>query len=256
MRRLNFTIALGLVAALVGAVLVLTYGSNVEERIADGKKTIPVLVATGPIEAGATVESLADLTELRDIPTAYVAKGALNDLDALAGLVTAGPLSEESQLTATMFVAPQSLALLEPSKGNVAVAVQVGLSPGVARYLASGSFVDVFATYETVSGGFVGTGVNATNRTKLFLTGVKVLSVTIAAPQTTTSDEDGAATSAAPVNEVVAVLEVSPEDAERLVNASTLGSLYLALSNEGETHSTPEGVTPDDVVGSNTKKGN
>lgn len=251
MRRLNLTIALGLVAALVGALLVLAYGSSVQDRISEGKETLAVLVASKPIEAGATAESLAELTESQDVPREYVAVGALRDLEAVAGLVLSAPVAEGAQLTTAQFTTPDAVALLEPEAGNVAVAVQVGLSPGVARYLAPGSSVDVFATYETITGGEAAQagGADAINRTKLFLSGVRVLSVSVAPAR---QDEEGS-TSSSLANEVLTVLEVSPEDAEMLVNATTLGTLYLALSTEGEKHTTPSGVTPDDVVNNNKR---
>lgn len=247
MRRLNVTIVLGLVAALVGALLVLAYGSNVKDRIAEGKETIPILIANASIEAGATAETLAEVTVLEDIPREYVASGALGDLDSVEGLVLAGPVAEGAQLTAAQFAAPQSVTSLQPEKGKVAVAVQVGLSPGVARYLSPGSTVDVFATFETVSSANVDEGKQASNRTKLFLSGIRILAVSVAAAQT----EDGDSGATTLQNEVIAVLEVTPSQAEHLVNASTLGTLYLALSNDGEEHTTPTGVTPDDVVAAN-----
>jgi pilus assembly protein CpaB len=245
MRRLNLTIVLGLVAALVGALLVLAYGSKVKERISDGKETIPVLVAGAAIEPGVTPESLADLTSIEEIPREYVALGALGDLGAVEGLVLSAPLSEGAQLTAGQFAAPEAISSLQPEKGKVAVAVQVGLSPGVARYASPGGSVDVFATYEPIN---QGTEVSpASNRTKLFLSGIRVLAVSVAAAQT--EDEESGATTLQ--NEVIAVLEVTPAQAERLVNASTLGTLYLAITNDGEQHTTPNGVTPDDVVAAN-----
>lgn len=250
MRKLNVTIVLGLVAALVGALLVLAYGSQVKERISEGKETIPVLVASAAIEPGATLESLAELTAIEEIPREYVALGALGDLGSVEGLVLSAPLSEGAQVTAGQFAAPEAISTLQPEKGMVAVAVQVGLSPGVARYASPGGTVDVFATYESVSGTTESEGEAASNRTKLFLSGVRVLAVSVAAAQT--EDDDSGTTTLQ--NEVIAVLEVSPAQAERLVNASTLGTLYLAITNEGEQHTTPNGVTPDDVVAANRER--
>ena len=63
-----------------------------------------------------------------------MALGALGDLDAVEGLVLSAPRSEGAQLTAGQFAAPEAISSLRPAKGMVAVAVQVGLSPGVARY--------------------------------------------------------------------------------------------------------------------------
>ena len=121
------------------------------------------------------------------------------------------------------------------------------LSPGVARFLQPGSFVDVFVTYDqlaTASSSTSGVTVQpvnrrASNRTKLFISGVKVLSVSVAPPTTAAGQQErpagafGTAGSTTVTTEgVIAVLDVSPRDAERLVNATTLGQLYLALSQE------------------------
>lgn len=260
MRKLNLTIGIGLVAALLGTALVFMYGQGVEKRIADGRKLISVLVATGPLAAGESSVDISDRVSVEKVPQAYVANGAIGALDAVDGQVLSAGVSEGSQLTPALFSSPQELALLEPESGFVAVAVQVGLSPGVARYVQAGSNVDVFVTYKNVDAGAASAtfkdgsitveDASASNRTKLFLSGVKVLSVSVAAPRTEEEVESQGRTSVLP-NEVVAVFEVRPQDAERLVNAATLGDLYLALSAKGEKHTTPKGATPDDVVRAN-----
>jgi Flp pilus assembly protein CpaB len=131
------------------------------------------------------------------------------------------------------------------------MAVEVGLSPGVARYIAVGSVVDVFVTYEP---GSASDGNQISNgRTKLFLSGAKVLAVDVAQPQAVSDDDQTQQAAAAQTvtNNVIAVLDVTPQDAERLVNAVSLGKLYLGLSTKDARHTTPTGVTPTDVVGAN-----
>lgn len=265
MRTLNMTIAIGAIAALIGAGLVFAYGQNVNERIAEGKATTAVMVATEDLAEGTPAEALEGSVEVREVPRAYVPAGALRSLEDVAGEVLAGPVAEGAQLTRAQFASPQELALLQPSRGHVAVAVGVDLSPGVARYLQPGSFVDVFVTYDqlaTASSSATGVTVQpvnrrASNRTKLFISGVRVLSVTVA-PVPAEQQEQGSAgafgtggATTAATDGVIAVLDVSPRDAERLVNAATLGELYLALSQEDARHTTPRGVTPDDVVRAN-----
>lgn len=263
MRTLNMTIAIGAIAALIGAGLVYAYGQNVNERIAEGRATVAVVVATEDLARGTPAEALEDSVEVRAVPRAYVAAGALRSLEDVAGEVLAGPVAEGAQLTRAQFGSPQELALLQPSLGHVAVAVGVDLSPGVARYLQPGSFVDVFVTYDQLATASTTTGVavqpvnrRASNRTKLFISGARVLSVTVA--PTTEREEDRPAgafgtggSTTVTTDGVIAVLDVSPRDAERLVNATTLGQLYLALSQEDAKHTTPRGVTPDDVVRAN-----
>ena len=76
------------------------------------------------------------------------------------------------------------------------------------------------------------------------------MSVSVAAADAESGDQPAEGGGA----QVVAVLDLSPREAEQVVNAATLGSLYLALSSvdgTAEKHTTP-GVTPQDVVGANT----
>ncbi len=255
MRKLNLTIAAGLVAAILGGGLVLAYGRGIDKKIADGRETVSVLVATSPLEAGATAEEIRTRVETQEIPRAFVADSALSSLEDAAGMSLSGPVTKGSQLTQGQFVGAKDLTVLKPSNGHVALAVGVDISPGVARYLEAGSVVDVFATYRGVQAdarGASGTqdaqdaaSGGATNRTKLFATGIKVLSVRIAPSQE--SDEEGS-NSGSPGEDVIVLLDLMPRDAEKVVNAVTLGEIYLAMS-DGSKHVTPTGTTPDDVVG-------
>lgn len=241
MRRLNVTIIAGLIAALLGAVLVFSYGRNVDERIAEGEEKVNVLVATGDLEAGAPADSLTQSVQTEQIPRAYVVEGALDSLADVQGLTLVAPVPAGTQISQGLFASEGEAIALQPEDGSVAVAVQVGLPAGVARYIAPGSFVDMFATYERLEGQD-----KAAFRSKLMLSGVRVLSVSVA--QSFGQDDDSGTGLPVPVDQVLAVLEVKPQAAEKVVNAATLGTVYLALANEGETHDTPGGVTPDDVV--------
>lgn len=248
MRKLNMTIVAGLLVALLGFVLVFAYGSRVDSRVAEGKETVSVLVAASAATAGMTPAELGAVLETREVPRLYVAEGALSSLEEVADQVLLGPLAKGAQVTAAQFGAPGVAGMVRPTPGRLALAVGVSLTPGVARYITPGSRVDVFVTYESAAA--TGDGVNPTaQRTKLFATGVKVMSVSVA------QREEAAEGEGAPqeAGQVVAVLDLSPADAEKVVNAATLGSLYLALaSDEGEPEKhTTTGVTPEDVVGSN-----
>ena len=249
MRKLNLAIALGLVLALVGAAMAFAYGRTVDDRIADGRRMKTVLVATEPLAAGTKAGDLAKSVETRKIPAAYAAKGTVSSLDQLPAMTLLGPVPVGGQLTASSFGRPQDLGVLKPSRGNVALAVGVELVPGVARYITAPSLVDLFVTYPQQNGGSAAAG-----RTKLFATGVKVLSVSVAPPPPAKSGGESSDTAdqSGPANDqVVAVLDVSPDTAERIVNSATLGKLYLGLSSAKEHHVTPTGATPDDVVQAN-----
>ncbi len=261
MRKLSVTVAIGLIVALLGGGLVFAYGRSVDKRIADGKKTVEVLVALKPLVAGTPSVALDKDTQIREIPRAYVPEGFIKDLSEVAGQVLVGPLPEGASLNRAHFGSPATVGAVEPSEGNVALAVQVGISPGVAWYVMVGMFVDVFVTY-TGTGGGAGLGQQgkpsqSENRTKLFVTGVKVLAVSIAeireeeASDGNTTTQSSQTRQEAGSTQVIAVLDVDPITAERIVNAVSIGDLYLALSKQNAGHKTPSGVVPDDVVTSN-----
>lgn len=244
MKKLNIAIAAGVVAALVGALLVISYGRNIDEKIAEGRETVPVLVASQDIAAGTAAQSLGELVKVEEIPRAYVSSGAISDLKDVTGLSLVAPIPLGTQLTQGLFGTESQVTQLEPAEGSVALAVQVDLPAGVARYVSPGSFVDVFGTFEG-EGPIVEKPRGAYDRTKLFLSGARVLSVSPAQP---VAEEDEQTGQALPVDQVIVVLEVRPADAERVVNVAELGHLYLALAREGEDHKTGSGVTPDVVV--------
>lgn len=262
MRKLNTTILIGLLVAGLGFVLVFAYGSNVDDRVADGKATVEVLVATQPLAAGSTVSDLDGKVETRKVPKAFLTSDAVRTLDDVKGLVLLGPIPQEGQLSKASFGQARGAVAVQPSKGNIALAIGVDLTPGVARYITAGSTVDVFATYtsgsQTSSANQGDQKDIAVKRTKLFVSNIKVMSVSVAevpddnagndADQTTSQRQES-------IVEVVAVLDVSPAQAEQIVNAQTLGQIYLGLNSidgtDGQNHKTPTGVTPEQVVTAN-----
>jgi pilus assembly protein CpaB len=246
MRKLNISIVVGVVVALIGAGLVLVYGRHVNNKIAGGKQTMPVLVADQALSAGSAATSLTGHVHVAQIPAAYVVKGALSTQAALTATsaqnaVLVGGVPQGGQLSISDFAQGAAAGLVAPTKGNVALSVQTPLSSGVARYLEPGQLVDVFATY-------AGSGGNST--TKLFASGVKVLSVSIATPKSGNSDSDSQSTTSAPTGEVIVLLNLTPEDAQKVVNATTIGSIYLAYTNS-PNDTTSGGTTPADVLNSN-----
>lgn len=258
MRKLNATLLLGIAVAVLGFGLVLTYGRTVEKRIASGRQTTKVLVASDNLTTGTPAASLVSgkSVALEDVPAAYVADGVLTSLDEVQGRVLLGPVPKGTQLSKGLFGTPATAASVTPSAGNVALAVEVGLSPGVARYVSVGSVIDVFVTYtsggSTSSGASGGTETDSqsSGRTKLFLSGTKVLAISVA-DRSQAEGKEGDQASASSSGGVIVVLDLSPEDAERVVNAASVGQLYLGLSAEGARHTTPNGATPDDVVSAN-----
>jgi pilus assembly protein CpaB len=251
MRRLNISIVVGIVVAVLGAGIVVAYGQSVDKRIASGKQSVAVVVADADLAAGTPAGDVTRQVHVEQVPASFVADGALSSVDALMSdlpkdSVLAGPVPTGGQVTSSDFADAATAGHVRPAAGHVAVAVQTDLSPGVARYLSVGSMVDVFATYHDVRNQH-GKLTPASSRTKLFASGVKVLAVSVAQAS---SDESQATDTGALTDKVVALLDLTPADAEKLVNATTLGEIYLADTMTGG-HKTPTGAVPTDVVGSN-----
>ena len=250
MRKLNISIVVGVIVAVLGAGIVVAYGQSVDKRIASGKQLVAVLVADGDLAAGTPADDVAGQVHVDKVPSSYVAHGALSNVAALTdlpdGSVLAGPVASGGQLTSSAFADAATAGHVRPAAGHVAVAVETDLSPGVARYLSVGSMVDVFATYHDVRNR-QGKLTNASSRTKLFASGIKVLAVSVAQD---TANDGRSTNSSVLLDKVVALLDMTPTDAEKLVNATTLGDIYLADTADGGHH-TATGAVPTDVVGSN-----
>jgi len=227
MRKLNVTVIIGVIVAVLGAGMVLAYGQTVDRRVSEGKSPVNVLVADGDLSAGTPASELRGRVHVVRMPSAFAVDNALNSVDALADevegtSVLTGPVPRGGQLAQSMFADPAAAGRVNPAKGHVALAVQTDLAPGVARYLAVGEHVDVFGTYQNARSS-TGNVSKASDRTKLFASHVKVLAVSVAEQE---NSDDSSADDL--TDKTVVLLELSPRDAERVVNANTLGSVYLA----------------------------
>jgi pilus assembly protein CpaB len=241
-RKLNVTIIAGLIVALIGAGAVYAYGHKVDSRVASGKQTVAVLVAKADLPAGTSAAAVAQNVQARQVPSAYVAADALSAPAQIpVGAVLTGPVTKGSQLTRSAFAAAGTPEAVKPTPGTVDIAISVGLIPGALRYIAPGSGVDLFYTSKSVP-----------VTTKLFASGIRVVSVNAATPAAASGQaQQAAAAQPAPTDQVYALLEVTPDLAQQIVTAQATGTIYLGVSNPGEQHQTPAGSTADDVLGAN-----
>lgn len=234
MRKLNISVIVGIIVALIGASLVFVYGRHVNNKISSGKATTPVIVADAPIAAGTSAGTVASHVHVAQIPSAYVVTGALTAMSQLtssaaANYVTTAAIAKGGQLSLTDFAQGAGAGLVQPAKGNVAIAITLPINAGVARYLQPNQLVDVFVTYSSGTNG---------SQTKLFASGVKVLSVTVA-------DSKGNSGDSGAGGQVVALLDASPLVAQKIVNAVSVGTPYLAYAPNGghtATATSPQNV--------------
>src|SRR4051812_46863041 len=100
-------VILAAVLAVVGAVLLIGYVRGADDRAFNGAKLTEGLVVQDEIPAGTAGAELGTTVDLKSVPVAYVADGAITDVADLAGLVAAVPLEPGEQVLASRFVKPE-----------------------------------------------------------------------------------------------------------------------------------------------------
>jgi pilus assembly protein CpaB len=123
----------------------------------------------------------------------------------------------------------RSSVAFEIPEGFEAIAVEVGIPPGVAGYIRGGDRVSLIATVEAPGDDHTTTDGTVTEepgeiRSQYLLQGIEVLAV----GQRTTETEG----EQAPQSSVLMTVALEPEDAERLVFAIENASLYFTLLPE------------------------
>ena len=176
-----------------------------------GPSTVPVMTAAIDIPLGTKIEArhVASIQMLAE----SAPDSAFRDLKAIEGKVALAEIMKGEMLLAPRFAEQGGgSALAAVVADNMrAVSVRVNDVVGVAGFLLPGNRVDVVAAYRERS---------ETN-SETVVQNVKVLAI----DQSATSDKNE------PVVVRAVTLEVTPEDAEKLILAEQRGSIQLALRN-------------------------
>ncbi|HTA09667.1 MAG TPA: RcpC/CpaB family pilus assembly protein [Streptosporangiaceae bacterium] len=245
MTRRILTVALALVLAVLGAVGVLSYAHQADQRALAGMRAVTAYVAKGQIPPGTTA-GLAlreGLLVSQQFPASSVPADAVRSIPAAtAGLVLTGGLASGQMLLSQMLgTSVQTAAALPIPSGMVAVTLQFCVQQAVANYITPGSQVAVFNTFvdgQAATGACSG-GVSSARsgplHTRLVLPKVLVLAVgegTATAPSSTAVAADPASSSTATASSpstIYLTMAVSQANAERLIELGEAGSPYLAL---------------------------
>ncbi len=250
MKRRVVTIGLAALLAVLGAVAVLAYVRQANDRAVAGLKAEAVLEAKTEIPAGT---SLAQAQRQNWLTTVKVPQGSLSAdpvRTVTAGnrdLVLSATVGQGQLLLQPMLVTAASVVsnggIVIPA-GKVAVTIQVCLSQAVAGYVTVGSYVAVFDTYATGTGARQGSlnvqqtcdvshsaqasGIN----TRIVLTRSQVLAVgqaSTGAQGTSTGIVANAQNGSQANSPELVTLAVSQADAERVIQIDQVGMPYLAL---------------------------
>lgn len=213
------TLLMLLVAALAGLAAVVLASRWMVQQSAGS--TVKVAVANTDINLGQRLAP--EFVKLVDWPRESMPPGALTDLKAIDGRVTKASVMRgepvlESKLTPAGTKGGLSAVIAD---GKRAITVRVNDVVGVAGFALPGSFVDIIVNTQKDNKTATGTEQSIS---KIVLEKILVLAVA----QEVNRDE----TKPKVVNAVT--LEVSPEEAEKLDLARSVGSLSLVLRNQTE----------------------
>jgi pilus assembly protein CpaB len=256
LRRRTLTIALAGLLALIGAVAVLAYARQANERAVNGLKAETVMVAAGAINAGTSLGAARQegLLSTEKVPVSSLTNPAVQSVTAqnrhlvVSGAVAKGQVLLLNMLASSASVTTSGGFLIPP--GKVAVTVDMCVAEAVADYVTPGSHVAVFDTVANTSGSEAqrscGTGHTVINSgaisnsqnaaTLLVLKSALVLAVGQNAGTQSTSGNSSATVSVDPAtsssssqNDVLVTLAVPQSDAERLILIDEVGLPYMAL---------------------------
>jgi pilus assembly protein CpaB len=207
------------------------YAQGADARALEGLEAVEVFVATSEIPAGTMLRNAvaAGALGIQMVPKRLAPTGASIDVTANnSPNVALNDIHTGEMVLLTRFAPAQEVSAgLSIPSGYVAVTVTLGDPQRVANFVKVGSQVAVFLTYPDAGG----------SNTRLLMSKVLVLGVGASTGQTAQELQ---------VPSALLTFALSQVDAERLIQAQSVGSLYLALMNDQSA------VAPSDGV--NTKK--
>jgi pilus assembly protein CpaB len=217
-----------------GAVIVAAQWINAQAA----SNTTKVAVAQGDIGPGARINP--EMVRMVDWPGNAIPPGAIQDSNLLASRVSRASFVRGEPILETKLAPPGTqggLSAVVP-EGKRAITVRVNDVVGVAGFALPGNFVDILVN--TMDENSRNPAARESSISKIVLERILVLAVA----QESSRDE----TKPKVVNAVT--LEVTPEQAERLDLARSVGTLSLVLRNQSDPDpSKTAGATKNSLLG-------
>jgi pilus assembly protein CpaB len=248
-RILAITIAIMLAAlgTAGGLFLVLSADARAQSRISD---PVTVAIAVKRIAVGTTGANVraGEMVRLEKMPKVSVPSDALAEISPeLDKLVVTSNIAVGQILLAANFGDQSKVTSGLPlPEGKMAVTVETGAPEQVAGYVQAGSQVAIFLTYTVV--GADGSRTNI-ERTRVLLPRVEVLAV--GTYQQSRATNNATATTSRS-GSVLLTVAVSQEEAERLIEGLSHGTLYLGLLTDSVQVNPGGGVDNTDGGGGGT----
>ncbi|MBG6179731.1 Flp pilus assembly protein CpaB [Arthrobacter sp. CAN_A1] len=211
--------------ATVGAVFLVSYVQNSEERAFAGTETAQVLIVRDgvSIPEGTPAEDLLQLVSQEAIPAKVVSPGAIASLDEIAGRVTSIELVPGEQLLSTRFINPDEVVqdqLVVVPEGMQEVTIQLELQRVAGGRVAPGDTVGVLVSQE---------GDPTEDRPSItHLTMHKVLVTNVQGSNPVEPDAvDGSSPAPVPEGSILVTLARTSPDVEEIVFAQEFGRIWL-----------------------------
>jgi Flp pilus assembly protein CpaB len=144
------TIALSIMAAVLAAVILVTYLNRYRDSVKQSGVPVTVLVANGLIEKGTSGQVVAteDLYKTTAMPKGEVVDGAITDPDTLKGSVATADVFPGEQLTRAKFSTSESGSLSNEITGDQRVmTLPFDAAHGMIGQIQAGDHVDVYAGF-------------------------------------------------------------------------------------------------------------
>jgi pilus assembly protein CpaB len=203
-----------IVALVVSGIFTLVLSRKVSKSAPPPPPKSQYVAAAGPVEAGQALR--AENLKLIEWPASMPLQGAFTTPESLVGRVVLYPLAVGEPVLERQLSSPGTgvgLTVKIPD-GMRAISLKSDEVVGVAGFLLPGTHIDVLVTLHALN--------SPETLTSTVLQDAEVL----ASGQKTQPDPEGKAITA-----TVVTLLVKPEDAERVVLASTQGTLHFVLRN-------------------------
>ena len=253
---------MAVVLGVVGTFVLARYVQSARDDAAESEPTATVLVVSGDVPQGASLDDVAARVESTEVPEHLVADGALDDLAGLDPELVAGvELQAGEQLLRTRLVEPDELVSVDVPAGLQELTIALDPERAVGGQIEAGATVGIVMSYEPFELAASGTPIGDSsdpngpialvapevtipsktpNTTHLALNQILVTSVQLSqndaersTETSTTDDGDGdepavaADISEAPGDRLLVTMAVTAPEAEQIIFAAEFGRLWL-----------------------------
>ncbi len=237
MGRRTLLLLAALLLAALGTALVWVYVQGADDRARGDNATVNVYITTKPVPLGASVSDLVSQgyvitqTVARRLAVGALTPSSLADLQTYVAVV---PIPKDVLLTAGMFSTPDKTpASITFKSGSMALSIALGDPQRVNGFPVQGSYVTIFVTGNGPSSNAttspkaaVGTGDTSTETTTVIDHPVRVITVGNLPTQPLAKGAAGGTAAS-----TIVTLELTPDEAQKVIQAQASGALYLGLLN-------------------------